>query len=91
MGKAMIIEAQSTASVTAETVEAKARLQLALDRIVELETTLREAKAHFLANQSVAAFIEICAAIAADAEAMEADPRQLSLEGIAPLPSVDAK
>ena len=37
----MQIQAENTASVTAETVEAKARLQVALVRIAELEAALR--------------------------------------------------
>ena len=37
----MQIQAENTASVTAETVEAKAQLQVALARIAELEAALR--------------------------------------------------
>lgn len=39
----MQIQAENTASVAAETVEAKARLQMALDRIAKLEALLQEA------------------------------------------------
>ena len=60
----MQIQAENTASVAAETVEAKAQLQIALARIAELEAALNQAKQHFLADEPLAAFIEICAALA---------------------------
>ncbi len=60
----MQIQAENTASVAAETVEAKARLQVALARIAELEAALNQAKQHFLADEPLKAFVEICAALA---------------------------
>lgn len=59
----MQIQAENTASVAAETVEAKARLQVALARIAELEAALNDAKQHFLADEPLKAFVEICAAL----------------------------
>lgn len=60
----MQIQAENTASVAAETVEAKAQLQVALARIAELENALRKAKAHFLDNNPIKAFVEVCTALA---------------------------
>ena len=59
----MQIQAENTASVAAETVEAKAQLQVALARIAELEAALNQAKQHFRADEPLKAFIEICAAL----------------------------
>ena len=60
----MRIQAENTASVAAETVEAKAQLQVALARIAELEAALNQAKQHFVADEPLKAFVEICAALA---------------------------